>query len=175
MLSVAESRKITDIPAILRLDLTKNGSLSLAVDFHHGLLGLISSSQEVPFERSFDTVSRLASIDEVMEFVNEAFDDRSLLGEHAAICAARIPAEELNARLRTSGWQGPFLRAEEIRPPAQMNTVQARYNEKARKARGNRRDPSSSGREAWSRRGRRDRGPVPQSGPGPEPPERQSS
>lgn len=31
-------RNITDIPAVSRLDLSENGSLSLAPDFHHGLL-----------------------------------------------------------------------------------------------------------------------------------------
>nr|XP_061807106.1 spore coat polysaccharide biosynthesis protein SpsC-like [Nerophis lumbriciformis] len=37
-LCVAKSRKIPDIPALSRLDLTKNHSLSLASDFCHGLL-----------------------------------------------------------------------------------------------------------------------------------------
>jgi len=32
-LGVARSRNITDIPAILRLDLAEDGSLSLAADF----------------------------------------------------------------------------------------------------------------------------------------------
>ncbi|MCG8462293.1 MAG: hypothetical protein MI919_38910 [Holophagales bacterium] len=39
-LFVAKSRKTTSIPAILRLDLTKNCSLSPATDFHHGLLAI---------------------------------------------------------------------------------------------------------------------------------------
>lgn len=41
-LFVANSRKIPDIPAILRLDLTKNCSLSQAADFYHGLLAIAS-------------------------------------------------------------------------------------------------------------------------------------
>jgi hypothetical protein len=38
-LCVENSRNITDIPTISRLDLAKNDSLSLAPDFYHGLLG----------------------------------------------------------------------------------------------------------------------------------------
>jgi hypothetical protein len=37
-IGVGKSRKISDIPSILRLDLTENPSLSQAGDFHHGLL-----------------------------------------------------------------------------------------------------------------------------------------
>jgi hypothetical protein len=36
-IGVGKSRKIADIPAIFRLDLTENSSLSQAGDFHHGL------------------------------------------------------------------------------------------------------------------------------------------
>jgi len=45
--SALQDLDITDIPAILRLDLAGNGSLSLAADFHHGLLarlGLVTGS-----------------------------------------------------------------------------------------------------------------------------------
>jgi SAM-dependent methyltransferase len=57
-IGVGKSRKISDIPAIFRLDLTENSSLSQAADFHHRLLWF--SNQESISHNNLETIVLLS-------------------------------------------------------------------------------------------------------------------
>ena len=117
-LCVAEPRNIPDIPAVRRLDLAKNLSLSIAVHFHHGLLAALVLALAASPLRAGDIAKAVVVMEAFVETVPgqvpEAAPPRFVLMEDGQVFVGGS-SRVLTAKLAGADLKGLERRLAEVR------------------------------------------------------------